>query len=71
VYYLIGFMDEYSRFIVHHELVVGMDGITILWDGSRIHDRSKAVQAWLAKHPDVKTERLPAYAFELNPDELV
>lgn len=45
--------------------------LTILWDGSRIHDRSKAVQAWLAKHPDVKTERLPAYAPELNPDELV
>mgnify|MGYP003350650738 CR=1 FL=1 len=28
VYYLISFMDEYSRFIVHHELVLGMDGIT-------------------------------------------
>jgi putative transposase len=29
VYYLISFMDEYSRFIVHHELVLGMDGITV------------------------------------------
>jgi transposase len=44
--------------------------MTILWDGSRVH-RSKAVQAWLAKHPEIRTERLPAYAPELNPDELV
>jgi transposase len=45
--------------------------LTILWDGSRVHDRSKAVQAFLAKHPEIHTERLPAYAPELNPDELV
>ena len=29
------------------------------------------VQAFLAEHPEIKTERLPAYAPELNPDELV
>jgi putative transposase len=29
VYYLISFMDEYSRYIVHHELVLGMDGVTV------------------------------------------
>jgi transposase InsO family protein len=29
VYYLISFMDEYSRFIVHHELVLSMDGVTV------------------------------------------
>jgi transposase len=45
--------------------------LTVLWDGSRVHDRAKAVQAFLADHPDVVTERLPAYAPELNPDELV
>lgn len=45
--------------------------LTVLWDGSRIHDRSKAVQAYLADHPEVRTERLPSYAPELNPDELV
>jgi transposase len=44
--------------------------MTILWDGSRVH-RSHLVQAFLAEHPDIKTERLPAYAPELNPDELV
>jgi transposase len=45
--------------------------LTILWDGSRVHDRSKAVQAFLAEHSGIRTERLPAYAPELNPDELV
>ena len=45
--------------------------MTILWDGSRVHDPSAAVQAYLARHPDIRTERIPAYAPELNPDELV
>jgi transposase InsO family protein len=29
VYYLVTFMDEYSRYLVHHEVVPGMDGITV------------------------------------------
>jgi transposase len=45
--------------------------MTVLWDGSRIHDRSWLVLAFLAEHPEVVTERLPAYAPEVNPDELV
>jgi len=28
-YYLVTFLDEYSRLIVHHALVAGMDGITV------------------------------------------
>jgi transposase len=45
--------------------------LTILWDGSTIHDKSKLVRAFLAEHPEIVTEKLPAYAPELNPDELV
>ena len=45
--------------------------LTILWDGSRIHDRSGLVRAFLAEHPDIRTEKLPAYAPEMNPEELV
>jgi transposase len=45
--------------------------MTILWDGSTLHDRSKLVQAFLAEHPEILTERLPAYGPEMNPDELV
>ena len=29
VYYLVSFMDEYARYIVHHEVVTGMDGKTV------------------------------------------
>ena len=45
--------------------------MTVLWDGSNVHDRSKLVRAYLAEHPEIVTERLPAYAPEINPDELV
>jgi transposase len=45
--------------------------MTVLWDGSNIHDRSRAVQEYLAAHPEIRTERLPAYAPETNPDENV
>ncbi len=29
IYYVVAFLDEYSRFIVHHELLPGMDGLTV------------------------------------------
>jgi len=45
--------------------------MTILWDRSTLHDKSALVRAFLAEHPEIKTEALPAYAPELNPDELV
>jgi transposase InsO family protein len=28
-YYFVGFMDEYSRYIVHQELLLGMDGVSV------------------------------------------
>ncbi len=44
---------------------------TVLWDGSNTHSRSKLVKAYLAKHPEIVAETLPAYAPETNPDENV
>jgi transposase len=44
---------------------------TVLWDGSKVHSRSGLVKAFLAEHPDIVAETLPAYAPEINPDELV
>jgi len=41
--------------------------MTILWDRSKIHGRSRLVRAYLAKHPEIHTEELPAYAPETNP----
>ncbi len=45
--------------------------LTIIWDRSPIHSRSAAVKEYLAAHPDIVVEDLPAYAPDLNPDELV
>src|SRR5690348_182222 len=45
--------------------------LTVLWDRSNAHSKSSVVQAYLAKHPELVIEKLPAYAPELNPDELV
>jgi transposase len=43
--------------------------MTVIWDRNQIHRKSKAVQAYLADHPEIIAEDLPAYAPELNPDE--
>jgi|HubBroStandDraft_6_1064221.scaffolds.fasta_scaffold523329_1 transposase len=45
--------------------------LTVVWDRSRTHGRSKLVRAYLAQHPEIVTEDFPGYAPELNPDELV
>jgi putative transposase len=29
IYYFVAFLDEYSRYIVHHEMLLGMDGLTV------------------------------------------
>jgi transposase len=43
--------------------------MTIVWDQSRIHERSGVVKRYLAKHPEIVTEDFPGYAPEANPDE--
>jgi DDE superfamily endonuclease len=43
--------------------------LTMVWDRNPIHGWSKAVKAWLAKHPGVVVEDFPGYAPDLNPDE--
>ena len=45
--------------------------LTVVWDGSNIHRKAKAVQHYLARHPKVVAKDLPPYAPEANPDELV
>jgi transposase len=45
--------------------------LTVIWDNGPVHERSAQVRAFLADHPEIRTERLPAYAPDMNPDELV
>lgn len=40
----------------------------LIWDGSRTH-RSKLTKSYLAAHPEIHVESLPAYAPEVNPEE--
>lgn len=43
--------------------------MTVLWDQSKIHERSSVVKTYLARHPEIVTEDFPGYAPEANPDE--
>lgn len=45
--------------------------LTVLWDRGSVHYKSKVVRAYLGKHPEIVAEDLPAYAPDINPDELV
>jgi len=45
--------------------------MTVLWDRGSVHIKSTVVRAYLAEHPEIVAEDLPAYAPEINPDELV
>lgn len=40
----------------------------LIWDRSRTH-RSKLMKEYLALHPEIHVEFLPAYAPEVNPEE--
>ncbi len=42
--------------------------IILIWDRARIHT-GKKVKEYLAQHPEIQIELLPAYAPELNPEE--
>ena len=62
--------DDTVRFLRQlHQHIHGP--LTIVWDRGNIHDRAGVVRAYLARHPEIATERFPAYAPELNPEELV
>ncbi len=39
--------------------------LVVIGDRNNIHDKSRVVQAYLAEHPEVHIERLPAYVPEL------
>jgi transposase len=42
--------------------------LILIWDRARIHLSQKTC-AYLAEHPEIMVEELPAYAPELNPEE--
>ena len=52
IYYFVAFLDEYSRYIVHHEMLLGMDGLTVSLAAQ------KAIET-LPKGPDGKPATTP------------
>lgn len=42
--------------------------IILIWDRARTH-KSKKTRTFLATHPEIHVEELPAYAPEINPEE--
>jgi transposase len=58
---VVAFLEAVRRRLRH--------GLTVVWDGSNIHDKALVVRRWLAEHPEVVTHKFPAYTPELNPQE--
>lgn len=61
--------EEVVNFL--RDLKKSVGPLTVIWDRGQVHRKSLLVRAFLAKHPDIVAEDLPAYAPDLNPDELV
>lgn len=60
--------EDTIRFL--DQLLAQVNGpLYLVWDRGNIHERCKAVQAYLAVHPRIKTLQFPAYAPDCNPDE--
>lgn len=63
--------EDVTAYLHQLQQELGTKRLTVLWDGGNVHDKAKVVKQYLAEHPEIVTHRLPAYAPELNPDELV
>ncbi len=63
--------DSLIEFLTDLHTHFGADKITLIWDNLPSH-KSKAMTAWITDQRDWLTvERLPAYAPDLNPIEMV
>jgi putative transposase len=62
VYYLVSFMDEYSRYLVHHEVVTGMDGKTVSLAAQAAIDRlAKGADGRPVEKPVIQSDNGSGY----------
>ena len=62
VYYYVAFLDEYSRYIVHHELLPGMDGLTVCAAAQKaIETLPKGPDGRLAVVPEIHSDNGSCY----------
>ena len=61
-YFLVSFLDEYSRYIVHHELLWGMDGATVsVAAQAALETLPKDAQGKLLVKPEIRSDNGSCY----------
>ncbi len=61
-YFFVSFMDEYSRYVVHHELLLGMDGVTVSLAAQKAIDTlPKKEDGSLLEKPTIRTDNGSGY----------
>ncbi len=61
-YFFVAFIDEYSRYIVHHELVAGMDGATLSLAAQKALERlPRNEQGEFAVRPKIRSDNGSGY----------
>jgi transposase InsO family protein len=62
VYYFVSFMDEYSRYIVHHEVLLGMDGLSVsLAAQAAVEQLPKGADGMPAVRPEIQSDNGSGY----------
>jgi putative transposase len=62
VYYFVAFLDEYSRYIVHHEMLLGMDGLTVSLSAQKaIETLPKGPAGKPAVTPEIRSDNGSCY----------
>jgi putative transposase len=62
VYYFVSFMDEYARYIVHHEVLTGMDGISVsLAAQAAIETLPKGAEGLPVERPEMQSDNGSGY----------
>jgi putative transposase len=62
IYYFVSFLDEYSRYIVHHEVVTGMDGQTLSLAAQAAIDRlAKGADGQPLVKPEIRSDNGSGY----------
>ena len=61
-YFFVSFLDEYSRYVVHHELLLGMDGVTVSWAAQKAIDTlPKGSDGLPAAKPKIRSDNGSGY----------
>ena len=61
-YFFVSFMDEYSRYVVHHELLLGMDGVTVSLAAQKAIDTlPKKEDGSLVEKPTIRSDNGSGY----------